>query len=41
LHLLRVHQVLDLEERLRADHRPNRHRLARVEDLARLERRQE
>src|ERR1044072_4681128 len=29
LHLLRVHEVSDLEERLRADHRPDRDRLAR------------
>ena len=41
LHLLRVHEVLDLGERLGADHRADRHRIVRVEHLPRLERRQE
>ena len=38
LHLLGVREVLDLEERLGADHRADRHRFGRVEHLARLER---
>ena len=37
LHLLRVHQVLDLGERLGADHGTDRHRVVRVEHLSRLE----
>ena len=37
LHLLRVHEVLDLGERLGADHRADRHRVVGVEHLARLE----
>ena len=41
LHLLGVRQVAHLGERLGPDHRADRHRLGRVEHLARLERRQE
>ena len=41
LHLLGVHEVLHLGERLGPDHRADRHRLVRVEHLPRLERRQE
>ena len=37
LHLLCVHEVLDLGERLGADHRADRHRIVRVEHLSRLE----
>ena len=37
LHLLRVHEVLDLGERLGADHGADRHRIVRVEHLSRLE----
>ena len=41
LHLLRVHQVLHLGERLGPDHRPDGHGLVWIEHLPRLERRQE
>ena len=39
-HLLVVLERLDLHERLGTDHRADRHRVVRVEHLARLERRQ-
>ena len=41
LHLRGVHEVLDLRERLGADHGPDRHRVGGVEDLPGLEPRQE
>ena len=41
LELLRVHEVLDLAERVRAHHGADRHRLGRVEHHARLEAREE